>query len=68
LLSSFILVLYGNDVFLSRMLYYLAMLGIDIEIGRLYIAKNYSYILVEIVYYIRILFIEILLPAAQREE
>jgi hypothetical protein len=33
LLSSFILVLYGNDVFLSRLLYYLAMIGIDTEMS-----------------------------------
>jgi hypothetical protein len=61
LLSLFILVLYSNNVFLSRMLYYLAILDIDIEIEYLRIAKNYLYILVRIVYYIRILFIEVLL-------
>jgi hypothetical protein len=68
LLSSFILVLYGNNVFLSRLLYYLAILGIDTETRHLRIAKNYLYILVEIVYCIRVLFTRALLPAAQREE
>jgi hypothetical protein len=64
LLSLFILVLYSNNVFLSRLLYYLAVLGIDTETGRLRIAKNYLYILAEIVYYIRVLFARALLPAA----
>jgi hypothetical protein len=44
------------------------MLGIDTEIGRLYTAKNYLYILVEIVYYTRVLFTRVLLPTTQRKE
>jgi hypothetical protein len=67
-LSSFILVSYSNDIFSSRLLHYLAVLGIDTETRRLRTAKNYSYILAGIVYCIRVLFTEALLPAAQREE
>jgi hypothetical protein len=67
-LSSFILVSYGNDVFSSGMLHYLAVLGIDTETGRLRTAKNYSYMLAGMVYCTRILFAGALLPAAQREE
>jgi hypothetical protein len=44
------------------------MLGIDTEIERLRIAKNYLYILVGIVYYIRVLFTRVLLPTTQRKE
>jgi hypothetical protein len=58
LLSSFILVLYGNNVFLSRLLYYLAVLGIDTETGRLRTAKNYLYILAGMVYCTRVLLLE----------
>ena len=67
-LSSFILVLYGNDVFSSGLLHYLAVLGIDTETGRLRTAKNYSYMLAGMVYCTRVLFAGALLPAAQREE
>lgn len=67
-LSSFILALYSNDVFLSRLLHYLAVLGIDTETGRLRTAKNYSYMLAGMAYCMRVLFAEALLPAAQRKE
>ncbi|KAI1668018.1 hypothetical protein L13192_07154 [Pyrenophora tritici-repentis] len=67
-LSSFILVSYGNNVFSSGLLHYLAVLGIDTETGRLRTAKNYSYMLAGMVYCTRVLFAEALLPAAQREE
>jgi TctA family transporter len=68
LLSLFILLLYSNDVFSNRLLHYLAVLGIDTKIGRLRTAKNYSYMLAGIVYCVRVLVVETLLLAAQREE
>jgi hypothetical protein len=47
---------------------YLAILGIDTQTNRLRTAKNYSYILASVTYCTRVLAIEKLLPAAEREE
>jgi hypothetical protein len=47
---------------------FLAVLGIDREIGRLRTAKNYSFMLAGIVYGVRVLGIEKLLPADRRDE
>ena len=44
------------------------MLGINSEIDHLQIAKNYLYMLAGVVYCVRILTIEKLLPATQRNE
>jgi len=44
------------------------VLGINGEIDRLQTAKNYSYMLASIVYCVRVLAVEKLLPAAQRDE
>ena len=44
------------------------MLGINSEIDRLRTAKHYSYMLASIVYCVRVLAVEKLLPAAQRDE
>jgi hypothetical protein len=47
---------------------YLAVLGIDTQINRLRTTKNYSYILAGVTYCTRVLAVEKLLPAAEREE
>jgi hypothetical protein len=50
------------------LLYFLAVLGINSEIDRLRTAKNYLYILTSVVYYVRVLAVEKLLPAVQRNK
>ena len=50
------------------MLHFLAVLSINSEIDYLRTAKHYSYILTSIVYCVRVLTIEKLLPAAQRDK
>jgi hypothetical protein len=47
---------------------FLAVLGIDREIGRLRTAKNYSFMLAGMVYGVRVLSIKKLLPADRRDE
>lgn len=47
---------------------YLAVLGIDTQTDRLRTAKNYSYMLAGVVYCTRVLAVEKLLPAAQRDK
>jgi hypothetical protein len=47
---------------------FLAVLGINGEIGRLRIAKNYLFMLAGVVYCVRVLGIEKLLPAGGRDE
>ena len=46
----------------------LAVLGIDEETHRLRTGNNYSYILAGLVYYVRVIGVEILLPSARREQ
>ena len=48
-------------------MHYLAVLGIDEETERLRTGNNYSYILARVVYYVRVLGVEILLPSARRK-
>ena len=50
------------------MLHFLAVLGINSEIDCLRIAKHYLYMLASIVYCVRVLTVEKLLPAAQRDK
>jgi hypothetical protein len=47
---------------------FLAVLGIDIETKRLCTAKNYLYMLAGIVYCARVLGVEKLLPAIERDK
>ena len=49
-------------------MYYLAILGIDEETERLRTGNNYSYILARVVYYVRVLGVEILLPSTRRKQ
>ena len=55
-------------MFKSAILHFLAVLGIDREINRLRQANDFSYILAGVVYYIRVLAIEIILPSTERED
>jgi superfamily II DNA helicase RecQ len=67
-LASFILVSVGDQPFRSGLVHFLAVLGIDAETDRLRTAKNYTYMLAGVVYCMRLLSVEKLLPAAQRDE
>jgi hypothetical protein len=67
-LASFIFVQYLREPLSCRLVQFLAILGIDGEIGRLRTAKNYSFMLAGIVYGVRVLSIEKLLPADRRDE
>ncbi|KAH7336022.1 hypothetical protein BKA66DRAFT_435488, partial [Pyrenochaeta sp. MPI-SDFR-AT-0127] len=58
----------GDRPLSSRLIYFLAVIGINVDIGRLRTIKNYSYILARVVYYIRVLSVEKLLPSALRKE
>jgi hypothetical protein len=63
-LASFILVSVGDQPFRSGLVHFLAVLGIDAETDRLRTAKNYTYMLAGVVYCMRLLGVEKLLPAA----
>jgi hypothetical protein len=67
-LAAFIFRPVGDRPFSSGLIHFLAVLGIDAEMDRLRTAKNYSYMLAGVVYCIRVLGVEYLLPAAQRDE
>ncbi|KAF1949009.1 hypothetical protein CC80DRAFT_430253, partial [Byssothecium circinans] len=67
-LISFIFKSVGNQLFSSRLIYFLTMLGINAKANHLRMVKNYLYILTSIVYCIRVLAIEKLLPAACRDK
>jgi hypothetical protein len=56
-----------GDVFKSAVLHFLAVLGIDEEIGRLRQANDFSYMLAGVVYCVRVLAVEIILPSTERE-
>jgi hypothetical protein len=68
LLSSFILTSYSNVALSSRLVQFLAVLGIDTKTKRLRTAKNYSYILAGVVYCTQVLVAKKLLPAAGRND
>jgi hypothetical protein len=58
-----------NNVLLSyRLIQFLAVLGINLDIGCLRTAKNYLYMLAGIVYCVRVLGVEKLLLLGQRSE
>lgn len=67
-LASFILTGYGSDEFLSGLVQYLAVLGIDTQTNRLRTVKNFSYMLAGVVYCVRVLAAEKILPAAERDD
>lgn len=57
-----------GDVFKSAILQFLAVLEIDEEINRLRQANDFSYMLAGVVYYVRVLAVEIILPSTERED
>ncbi len=67
LLESFIFQTVGNEPFRSPLVHFLAVLGIDEQMGRLRTADNYSFMLAGVVYCVRVLGVEILLPSSQRK-
>jgi len=68
LLASFIFQTVGDRPFSSALVHFLAVLGIDEEMNRLRTADNYSYMLAGVVYCVRVLAMEALLPSARRDE
>jgi hypothetical protein len=56
-----------GDTFKSAILHFLAVLGINKETRRLWEVNDFSYILAGIVYYIRVIAVEIILPSEERE-
>lgn len=67
-LSSFIFTTYGDKLLMSGLIHFTAILGIDADMLRLRTAKNYSYMMAGMVYCVRVLGVEKLLPAAYRDE
>ena len=57
-----------GDTFVSVLLHYCAVLGIDSELFRLRRANDFSYMLAGLLYCIRVFAIEILLPSAERDQ
>ena len=55
-------------MFKSAILHFLAVLRIDREINRLRQANDFLYILAGVVYYVRMLAIEIILLSTERED
>ena len=68
LLTSFFFTTTGDKPFSSGLVHFLAVLGIDSDTNRLRTAKNYSYMLAGVVYCMRVLSVEKLLPSACRDE
>lgn len=68
LLTSFFFTTTGDKPFSSGLIHFLAVLGIDSDTNRLRTAKNYSYMLAGVVYCMRVLSVEKLLPSACRDE
>lgn len=68
LLGSFVFQTVGDRPFDSGLVHFLAVLGIDEEMNRLRTADNFSYMLAGVVYCVRALAVEVLLPSAQRDE
>jgi hypothetical protein len=66
-ISSFIFTEYYPVALSTGLVQFLAVLGIDSEMARLRTAKNYSYMLAGTVYCMRVIALEKLLPASQRE-
>jgi hypothetical protein len=68
LFALFFFTLTGNKPFSSGLVYFVAVLGIDSDTNRLRTAKNYSYMLAGVVYYMRVLSVEHLLSSASRDK
>jgi hypothetical protein len=68
MLTSFFFTLIGDKLFSSRLVYFLAVLGIDSNANRLRTVKSYLYMLAGVAYCMRVLSVEKLLLSARREE
>ncbi|KAJ8117099.1 hypothetical protein OPT61_g1626 [Boeremia exigua] len=68
LLTSFFFTTTGDKPFSSRLVHFLAVLGINSNINCLRTAKNYLYMLAGVVYCMRVLSVEKLLPSACCDE
>jgi hypothetical protein len=68
LFASFFFTLTGDKPFSSGLVHFLAVLGINCDTNRLRTVKNYSYMLAGVVYCMRVLSVEHLLPSASRDE
>ncbi|KAF9729764.1 hypothetical protein PMIN01_12628 [Paraphaeosphaeria minitans] len=68
MLSTFIMTTYIRSPFESGLVHFAAVLGFDSETRRLRTAKNYSYLVAGMVYCVRVISVEHLLPPAQREQ
>jgi hypothetical protein len=55
-------------MFKSAILHFLAVLGINKETRQLREANDFSYMLAGMVYYIRVIVVEIILPLEERED
>ena len=66
-ISSFIFTAYHPVALSTSLIQFLAVLGIDPEMARLRNAKNYSYMLAGMVYCVRVIALENLLPGSQRD-
>jgi hypothetical protein len=67
-LALFIFIQYLRELLLCRFVQFLAILGINREIGRLRTVKNYSFILAGVVYCVQVLSIKKLLLAEGRND
>ena len=67
-LALFILTGYSSDKFLSSLVQYLAVLGINTQTNCLRTAKNFLYMLASVVYCVRVLAAEKILLVAKRED
>jgi superfamily II DNA helicase RecQ len=68
LFEGFIFQTVGDQPFSSPMIHFLAVLGIDIDRNRLRRAEDFSYVLAGVVYCVRVVGVEILLPSSQRSD
>lgn len=68
LFESFIFEMVGDRPFGSGLMHFLAVLGIDADMGRLRVANAYSPIFAGVAYCIRVIGAEALLPLTRREE
>jgi superfamily II DNA helicase RecQ len=66
-ISSFIFTAYYPVALSTGLIQFLAVLGIDPDMARLRTAKNYSYMLAGMVYCVRVIALEKLLPKSQRD-
>jgi hypothetical protein len=68
MLTSFFFTLTGNKPFSSRLVHFLAVLGINSNTNHLRTAKSYSYMLAGVAYCIHVLSVEKLLLSARCKE